>query len=137
MPASAQESASSKRVDGLAVYLGVLPAELITGHPGGHAESTMHGGLPSGRHVHHVMVAVFDEATGARITDAVVKARVSGLGLAGSERALEPMRIDDTLTYGEFFDFPGSDLYRIAVAIRRPGETRPVAVEFLYDHREP
>jgi hypothetical protein len=32
--------------DGLAVYLGVLPATIVRGHPPGHPERAMHGGAP-------------------------------------------------------------------------------------------
>ena len=55
-----------KTASGLAVYLGVLPAAMIQGHPRGHPEATMHGGVPSGRHSYHIVVAVFDATTGAR-----------------------------------------------------------------------
>ena len=134
-PAIAQDISPYKVADGLAVYLGVIPAELITGHPGSHAEAEMHGGVPSGRHVHHVMVAVFDNASGERIADAVVTAKVTGLGLVGIEKTLEPMTIADAVTYGNYFDLPGRDLYRIRIEISRPGNVRSVRVEFEYDHQ--
>ena len=85
-PALTQDVSPYKVAGGLAVYLGVMPAELIIGHAKGHAEAEMHGGTPAGPHVHHVMVAIFDDASGRRITDAVVTARVAGVGLAGSGR---------------------------------------------------
>lgn len=134
-PAAALETAPYKVAGGLAVYLGVIPGELITGYSGGHAEAEMHGGVPSGRHVHHVMVAVFDSASGERITDAVVTAKVTGLGLVGIEETLEPMTIADTVTYGNYFDLPGKDLYRIRIEISRPGYVRSVRLEFEYDHQ--
>ncbi|MCI0363894.1 MAG: hypothetical protein L0219_08435 [Phycisphaerales bacterium] len=134
-PAAAQGVAPYKVAGGLAVYLGVLPAEMITGHTEGHTEAEMHGGVPSGRHVHHVMVAIFDEASGQRITDAVVGALVAGIGLAGIEKTLDPMTIADAVTYGNYFNLPGRDRYRIRIEITRPGATRPVRVEFEYDHQ--
>jgi hypothetical protein len=45
----AAEDAQFKTVAGLAVYLGVVPAAIVKGHPSGHAEQTMHGGMPVGR----------------------------------------------------------------------------------------
>ena len=42
--ATAAEDAQYKTANGLAVYLGVVPAEIVKGHPSGHAETTMHGG---------------------------------------------------------------------------------------------
>lgn len=133
-PLLADDQGRSKVIGGLAVYLGVLPAAMITGHPAGHSETTIHGGLPSGPHVYHVMVAVFDEASGARIADAEVTARVAPLGLTGTEKVLEPMTIEDTVTYGNFFDMRYSDTYRIKVEIRRPAAQQPVLVEFQYEH---
>jgi hypothetical protein len=95
----------------------------------------MHGGVPGGVHEHHLVVAIFDAATGARVADAAVRAQVSGVGLAGSSKTLEAMQIAGTTTYGAFFDLPGADLYTIKVTIARPGSQHPVAVTFKYDHR--
>jgi hypothetical protein len=121
--------------DGLAVYLGVVPAEIVKGHPPGHPEQAMHGGAPKGRHQYHVVVAVFDSASGNRISDATVTAQVSGLGLSGSKARLEPMEIAGTISYGGFFNLPGRDLYTVRLTIGRPGSQRPVVLDFRYDHR--
>jgi uncharacterized protein involved in high-affinity Fe2+ transport len=134
-PAVAQDVSPYKVVRGLAVYLGVMPAELIVGHAKGHVEAEMHGGAPAGPHSYHVMVAIFDDASGQRITDAVVTARVAGVGLAGRVETLEPMTVADALTYGAYFKLPGRDRYRVRIEIARPGTTRPVNVEFGYDHQ--
>src|SRR6516165_11584120 len=108
-----------------------MPAELVKGQP------VMHGGVPAGRHEDHIVVAIFDAASGARVSDATVTARVSGLGLSGSEKTLEPMNIANTITYGGFFNLPGADLYTITVSIRRPDRQQPVVLDFKYDHRHP
>jgi heme A synthase len=50
-------------VDGVAVYFGVMPAELVRGHPQEHPEGQMHGGVPVGEN--HIMVALFEDKTGA------------------------------------------------------------------------
>lgn len=94
----------------------------------------MHGGMPTGAHEYHVVVAIFDAASGARISDASVAAKVSGLGLAGPERALEPMPIANTITYGGFFELPGADLYTVRVTVKRPAQA-PIVLDFRYDHR--
>ena len=126
-----------KIVDGLAVYLGVVPAQIVKGHLSGHPEQTMHGGVPSsiGRE-YHVVVAIFDAATKARISDASVTAQVSGVALAGPKKQLEPMNIANTITYGGFFVLPGRDLYTVRLEIARPGSEKPVVVEFKYDQRQ-
>jgi hypothetical protein len=126
---------SYKTAGGLAVYLGVLPAAMIQGHPRGHPEEAMHGGVPSGRHAYHVVAAVFDAATGERIEDAVVEARVGEPGLARVTRQLEPMLIADTVTYGNYFQLSGDAPYRIDLSITRPGLATPVSVEFTDEHR--
>jgi hypothetical protein len=52
----------------------------------------MHGGAPSGAHQYHIVVAMFDVKTGARIENARVTANVSGLAQVGAQNAaLEPI----------------------------------------------
>lgn len=58
-----------------------MPAEIAKGQPSGHPEGAMHGGTPAGAHEYHVVIAIFDAASGTRISDASVRAKVSGLGL--------------------------------------------------------
>jgi hypothetical protein len=92
-----------------------------------------HGGAPKGEHEFHVVVAVFDAATNVRVTDAAVTAKVSALGLSGPQKALEPMKIANTTTYGAFFNL-SPDLYTIKLTVQRPG-SQPVGFDFKYDHR--
>jgi hypothetical protein len=124
---------SSKSAGGLTVYLGVLPAELVKGPPPHSPEQPMHGGAPMGSHEHHIVVAVYDSASNVRVSDATVIAKVSGLGLSGPQKTLEPMKIADTVTYGAFFNLL-PDLYTIRLTVQRPG-SQPAVLEFKYDHR--
>jgi hypothetical protein len=133
--AMAAEDGQSKTAGGLALYLGVVPAEIVKGPSPHSAERPMHGRVPRGPHEYHVVVAIFDAATGARISDATVTAQVSGLGLAGTKKKLDPMEIAKTVTYGAFFDLPGRDSYTVRLTVERPGGDRPVTVDFKYDHR--
>jgi len=94
----------------------------------------MHGGIPKGPHEYHFVAAVFDAASGARVSDAVVTAEVAGLGLSGSKEKLEPMQIAGTTTYGGFFDLPGFDLYTVKLTVERSGAS-PAVLQFKYDHR--
>lgn len=99
VPASADDD-SYKVVDGLAAYLGVMPSGLVKGHPTGHPEAAMHGGASGARHEYHVLIALFDSVTGARVEDAKVTANISGLGhVGGTNVELEPMTIAGTVTY--------------------------------------
>ena len=132
----AAQDGQSKEAQGLVTYLGVLPASMVKGHDPAHAESTMHGGSPSGQHEYHLLVAVFEASSGSRVDDADVFATITGLGHVGGMRVqLEPMKIADTTTYGNFVNFPGADLYTIRVTVRRGGASHPVAFQFSYDHR--
>ncbi|OCK53624.1 hypothetical protein [Bradyrhizobium sp. LMTR 3] len=132
--AIAQVIEQSKTAGGFKVYLGVVPAEIVKGLGAAGKEPPMHGGIPEGAHEYHVVAAVFDAATGARVSDAVVTAEVSGLGLSGSRKKLEPMQIAGTTTYGGFFNLPGFDLYTVKLAIER-GAASPAVLEFRYGHR--
>lgn len=124
-----------KTAAGLAVYLGVLPAAMLRGHAGHRGDAGMHGGVPRGRSEHHLVAAVFDSGSGARIEDAEVSAKVSEPGhLAETRLRLEPMRLADTVTYGGFAALPAPGHYTISIEIRRPGVERPAQVEFDYQH---
>ena len=120
----------TKSAAGLKVDLGIAPAESIRG-----ADRQMHGGVPSGRSVYHVMVAIFDAKTGLRVTDAQVKAQVEEVGLTREEKALEPMKPENAVTYGNFFHMAGQGTFRITVQIRLPGTTRATELQFEHKHR--
>lgn len=135
-PVRAAEDGQYKTTDGIGVYYGILPAEIVKGHPGGHPEAAMHGGLPPGHQV-HLIVALFDAATSARIENAKVSAAVSPLGIPRLSQPLDPMQIAGTVTYGGFFPLARGDRYVVDVKIERPGALRPIEVEFSYDHPLP
>ena len=61
-PAVAGVVDGARTVDGLTVYLGVVPAAVTRAHPPGHTERTMHGGIAKpGMHDVHLLVAVFNQ----------------------------------------------------------------------------
>ena len=133
--AFAADNATHKVVHGVAIYLGVLPAEMILGHPKPHTEAEMHGGVPAGQHQQHVVVALFDQASGKRISGAKVSARVHEINLAGTQKKLEPMLIAGTISYGNYFNIPStSNPYRIRVLIELPGVAGVIETEFEYQH---
>lgn len=132
--ALADDSGQHKIVNGVAIYLGVVPSEVVLGHPKPHTEAEMHGGVPAGDHQYHVLVALFDNATGKRITNAQVKANVFEIGLSGVQKKLEPMLIAGTISYGNYFNMAGANPYRIQVQIRLPGSAGVIEAEFEYRH---
>jgi hypothetical protein len=133
--AMAANSGEVKTSGGLLVYLGVVPAEIVKGPSPHSAERPMHGRIPRGLHEYHVVAAIFDAANGTRVSDASVLAQLSGVGLSGERKNLEPMQLSETTTYGAFFSLPGRDLYTFRLAIMRPGVRQPVIIDFRYDHR--
>lgn len=141
----------SRAVGGLMVYYGVVPAAIVRDHPATHAEAVMHRGVPSAGNEFHLVVAVFDSITGARISNANVTATVFGPGnvlLYGQSemrrwatqplttvpaKPLEPMTIGQTVTYGGYFILPKSALYTFQFTIALPNRSRPVVVAFQHD----
>jgi len=132
--AAADAPETFQLVDGVAIYLGVMPAQIVQGHPKEHPEAKMHGGVPARGHRDHVVVALFDNATGQRIEDAQVTGGVMEIGLGSKQKKLEPMRVADSVTYGNYFDMPDSEIYHIKVRIRRPGIQDVVEAQFTHRH---
>lgn len=124
-----------KVVDGVSIYVGVTPAGMIQAH---HAmdstEGQMHGGVPRSAHRDHLVVALFDSTTGKRITDARVTATMREVNLAGETKALDPMDIAKTITWGNYFDLRNNNTYLVELKIRRPGDPHIIRAEFWHKH---
>lgn len=111
-----------KEIDGYAIYLAVLPAEMLRGHPKEHPESTMHSEQRlEGKNQHHIMVSLFEAKTGTRIQGAIVKARVLGKDFNGLLKPLELMIMGGMQSYGNYFNVPRQGIYRIEIEIQPPG----------------
>jgi hypothetical protein len=134
LPSAAIAADYYKSVGGYAIYIGILPAQIVQGHSREHPEGKMHGGAPSGRHQYHVVVAVFDASSGARVDDAQVAARVGEPGLAPVEKRLEPMPVAGAMSYGNYFPMAAPGPYRIDVRVVRPGAGKTVEAAFTYSH---
>lgn len=128
------ETGSYQQVGGINFYYGVLPAQIAGKHPVTHEERTMHGGVPPGKDQYHLVVALYD-ASGKRITDAVVTAAVGDLGMASTRKNLEPMRIAETTSFGNYFTLRKGVIYRIAIEVRRQGMHGSKPIEALFDYR--
>lgn len=120
--------------DGLTIYYAVIPAEMLRTYAKGSPEATAHGSIPRGKHVHHLMVALFEGKSMERITDAQVTVRVRETGLGWTKRHLESMMLYDALTYCNFFTFSKLGRYTIKIEVRRPGSSAVVTTEFEYRH---
>ena len=77
---------------------------------------------------------MFDAKSGARITDAQVLAGVGDRSYNHApDTSLEPMKINGTMSYGNFFLMQGKGVWRIHLKIRRPNMAQPVEADFTYD----
>lgn len=132
--ASAGTSGDSKVVGNVLIYVGVLPAPIVRGHPATHSEASMHGGVPSRSDQYHVVIALFDAKSYQRISKAEVSARVSEVGMASENKKLEPMTIADTITYGNYFRMAGRGPFEIALAIKLPGSSEVIKATFEHRH---
>ena len=119
----ADDSERHVQVDGMSVYLGVIPAQLTS--------QKMHDRASSKEHNYHVLIALFDSKSGERISDARLKATVAPLGLGGHTKGLEMMH-EDALSYGNYFVMHKPGRYRILVEIQRgENQTKSIA-NFVY-----
>jgi len=130
--APAGSRANRKVIDGTEIYLGIVSAESMRAqHPKADAESKMHGGIPSGKGYYHLNISLFDSNTKAEIKDAQVEVRIA-TALTGETKKLEPVVINNTVSYGNYFRMTARDPYTITVKIRAPGAARAIEAKFDY-----
>jgi hypothetical protein len=120
-------------VGGTAVYFGVVPGDVIRSHPEDYPRKA-YGVPPSAPAQYYVTVAVFDTASGERVQDAVVKARVATTAGAGPQKTLQPITIANSGSYGNYFAMGGSGPYKVTVQVKRAGSSDPIQAQFEYTH---
>jgi hypothetical protein len=68
---AAPDAALSRTVDGVAIYLGVVPSAVAFERAGAHPEAVAHGSRWwRGKASQHLTVALYDARSGSRIGDA-------------------------------------------------------------------
>lgn len=118
--------------DGMTAYLGVVPRAVIVEHAPGHPERSMHAAEHVGDA--HLTVAIYDNASGLPVEDALVDAVIrSDHPAAGYSLRLEPMRIENFVTYGGFVSLAPEDRYHVDLSIRRSTNGRATRLTFLFD----
>jgi len=127
---------STQTIDGMTIYIGVIPAELVQDHSTKPSDpKAMHGGTPANLGSHHLVVALFDDKTDARITGARIRAGVAkGSDEPEPETILESMEINGSMSYGNYFLMQGTGDWKIRLEIRRSSTAPPVEVDFAYGH---
>lgn len=99
----------SATVDGVTAYFGVVRSEFARDMLSVHGATDRDGhGRPRPRSDdHHVLIAIFDAASGQRIPHALISAsHDSGSGV-DQRRALEAMTFGDAVTFGKGSSHPG------------------------------
>ena len=130
-PALAQ---SRMERSGVTLYWGLVPAAVVADK---HALAELHGGPPKGGgQVHHLVVALYDSASGRRIENAVVRAQLSEAGIVDEPaKYLLPMKVNDQASYGQVFGVAKEGPYRFRVWVRLPHRTDEI--EFKFDAWSP
>ena len=113
--AAAEEAGFRKNVGDYALYLAVMPAELIRGPAAPDDPAASPYRPPAARDTHHVMVSIFDARSGLRVSGLQVKARVAALGFSGEKRDLGPISIAGATVYGNAFPMLGRGPFRVDV----------------------
>ena len=122
----ATHSERHQTVDGMSIYFGALPAQIIQDH------EDMHGGNDNiGEYTYHILIAIFDSKTGKRILYAKVKATAIPLGMKGETKKLEPMHAN-LKSYGNYFTLHDTTPYTIRVEIQRPDSGKKSIAEFTF-----
>ena len=131
---AAQEQTYRKLAGQFSVYLTVMPSEVIRGPlppeiPGASPQRPAEAG-----DTHHVMVSIFDSASGLRIESFKVKARVAALGFSGEKRDLEPISIAGRAAYANSFPMLGRGPFRVDVEFQVHSDMHRQELTFYFTH---
>ena len=134
--ARAEESSQSVSEQGLRAYFGFVPSAVAQDPARSGGATSQHGAPAPGEHSYHLIVAIFNAATEERITNATVTASVHlhQPARGAPAKTLDPMKIGDTISYGNFFELPRGGVYRIRLSVAREGRPRPDVIDLTYDH---
>lgn len=118
-----------KQTDGLTFRLGITPATYVKDHP-----ELLPAGHPvvEGTDQFHVLVAVFDSTTGARLKDADVEATIGQLGFGGASKNMVPWSVNGMLTYCNFFAMSPGNVNVIDVRVSKSEGEPPITVQFTH-----
>ena len=116
----ASDANLSRSVDGIDIYMGITHANNTE------AMNVKELGMIQkikGKK-HHITVALFDKASGARITDAKVMAVIGEMGLSSNRKKLKQEKYGDAVSYGRDFYLSKEGPYWIDLNIKRNGATQ-------------
>jgi len=127
--AAAADSSRHQRSNDVDIYLAVIPAEITQ------QDSAMQASFKQHETRYHVIVALFDAASGKRITNARVHATVSMLGEhVKQDKNLDPMLIMDVASYGNYFVMSEPGKYRLRFKLEMPTRKYDTTADFQFDN---
>jgi len=139
VPTAAQPAPAQTQTRGLVFHYGLVPSEMVLSLPQSREEQRMHpGDARKGRS--HLVLAIFDAASGERIAKVDVMVHVTLLGGPSTTKALEPMDIAGKASFGAFVPVGAPGIYKIRFEVKRPGAERTESAEFehrIADSRRP
>lgn len=121
--------AQVKTVGGMVVNIGIVNA--IAAEHADAKHGVHQGGHGTG--MEHIVVALAEEKSGARIADAEVRIQVKNPKGAVQKKPLMPMITAGYPDYSEVFEFGWSGKYLVSVLIKRKGHAKPVEARFIVE----
>lgn len=111
--------------DGVVLYWGMVPAAVVSQQ---HALQELHGRPPpGGGKLNHLVVALFDSASGRRLDDAVVRAQLIETGVADAPaKYLTPMPMNGLASYGQVFGMVHEGPYRFRIVVELPARAKRI-----------
>lgn len=132
LSALAQPTHTQRLTSGLLFHYGLVPSEMVLSHAESHEERRMHpGDAKKGRS--HLVLAVFDAASGERIAKAEVMVHITLVGGPSTTKSLQPMDIAKLPGFGAFVPVGAPGIYKIRFEVKRPGVAGTESAEF--EHR--
>ena len=135
LPAGAAEEIAYRKLAGrFSVYLSVMPSEVIRGPLQPDIPGTSPQRPYAARDTHHVVVSIFDAASGLRVGSLKVEARVAAPGLSGEKRELEPTSFAGQAVYANSFPMLGRGPFRVDVEFQAHDRVHRQEVTFYFTH---
>ena len=131
-PRVAQIPGSARSGD-LVAYVGIVPAAVSRDRMAADA-APQHPAPTATADSHHLVVALFDATSGARIEQAEVIATHLAPRRQPVRRVLSPMRTGDVISFGGEFEISKGSGHLFEIEARRPGR-KPARFSFGYDNQ--
>jgi len=124
-------SSMTKKVEGYRVTFTIIPSIMFTDHPKTHPARNMHRGVPS-IPKYHIMLTIFDAKTNQRVKSAEVSTYIKSAEGNIFKKSLEPMLLNGTLNYGQYFLLNSYKVLHIEFTIKVKEYSSPFKVRFMW-----